>query len=440
MKFIQYSTRKKCMGGFTLLEKIEMVAGRIGNQRHLRALRDGILLAMPLIIIGSFFLILGNLPFDGYSEWLDEIGILPIFNKIVDGSFGIMALIAAFGVANSLADDYEVDGVASGVIAVASFLIVTPHVIAEAGAGIPYQFVGSGGLFVAIIVGLITTEIFRFFVQKNFVIKMPAGVPVAVENSFAALVPGLMVILFWGIVYFVLGLANVENIHLLLTTILGKPLGALGSSLWGTLIIVALNSMFWFVGIHGGNTLNPIMQPIWLQNTDANRIAFQAGQELPFIVTHEFMNNFVWIGGGGATIGLVICLFLFTRSKSNKAMGRLTVAPGFFNINEPALFGLPIVLNFKLLIPFVLAPIVTAVVTYVAMATGMVAKPSGIVVPWTMPPIISGYLATGGKISGAVIQVITVALSILIYYPFVRATDSSLIKAENEEEATNENK
>lgn len=426
------------MGGYKLLEKVEMVAGRIGNQRHLRALRDGILLSMPLIIIGSFFLILGNLPITGYTEWLEGLGLSPIFNKIVDGSFGIMALIATFGVAHSLADDYDVDGISAGVIAIASFLIVTPNVVAEAGSGIPYAFVGSSGLFVAIIVGLITTEIFRFFVQKNFVIKMPAGVPVAVENSFAALVPGLMVILFWGLVYLVLDITQTENIHLLLTNTLGKPLSVLGGSLWGTLIIVALNSIFWFVGIHGGNTINPIMQPIWLQNTDANRIAFQAGTELPHIVTNEFMTSFVWIGGGGATIGLVVCLFLFSRSKSNKAMGRLTVAPGFFNINEPALFGLPIVLNFKLLIPFILAPMVTAVVTYFAMATGIVAKPSGIVVPWTMPPVISGYLATGGKISGALIQVVTVLISIIIYYPFVKAADRGLVKTEAEETTSNE--
>lgn len=244
-----------------------------------------------------------------------------------------------------------------------------------------------------------------------------------------------MVILAWGLVYFILSLTGVDNIHTLLTNTLGKPLGALGSSLWGTLVIVGLNSLFWFVGIHGGNTINPVIQPIWLQNTDANRIAFQAGQEVPHIITNEFMMNFVWMGGGGATIGLVICLWLFSRSKNNKTMGRLTVAPGFFNINEPALFGLPIVLNFKLLIPFILAPIVTAVVTYIAMATGLVAKPVGIVVPWTMPPIISGYLATGGKISGAVIQAITLTLTILVYYPFIRSVDKEQLKIEQQEEA-----
>lgn len=421
-----------------MLEKVEAIAGTIGNQRHLRSLRDGILLSMPLIIIGSIFLILGNLPINGYTDWLADIGLAPIFNKIVNGSFGLMALVAVFGMAHSLAEHYEVDGVSAGIIALSSFIIVTPDTISEAGSGISYTFLGSGGLFVAIVVGLLSAEIFRFFVQKNFTFKMPEGVPVAVEKSFAALLPGLMVILFWGLIYLFLGLAGIENIHTLLTNTLGKPLSALGGSLWGMLVIIALNSIFWFVGIHGANTINPVIQPIWLQNTDANRLAFQAGKELPHIITNEFMFNFVWIGGGGATIGLVICLWLFSKSKNNKAMGKLTVAPGLFNINEPALFGLPIVLNFKLLVPFILAPMATALITYFSMAAGLVAKPIGIVVPWTMPPIISGYLATGGKISGAIIQIITLAVTIAIYYPFVKLSDKSQLQEEKQEESAGE--
>lgn len=416
-----------------MLEKVEIIAGRLGNQRHLRALRDGILLAMPLIIIGSVFLILGNLPFEGYPEFLAEIGILPILNKIVNGSFGLMALISTFGIAYNLAEYYETDGVSAGVIAVSSWIILTPDLVAEAGSGISYGYLGSAGLFVAIVVGLVSAEIYRYFVQKDFTIKMPEGVPVAVEKSFASLLPGLMVILFWGIIYAILTFSGIGDIHAILTTILGKPLGSLGSTLWGTVVITGLNSLFWVVGIHGANTINPIIQPIWLQNTDANRIAFQAGQELPNIITNEFMMNFVWMGGGGATLALVICLFLFTKSKNNKTMGRLSVAPGLFNINEPVLFGLPVVLNFKLLIPFILVPMVNAVITYLGMSMGLVAKPAGIVVPWTMPPIISGYLATGGKISGAIIQAICLLIDIAIYYPFVKIMDRADLREEVKE-------
>lgn len=417
-----------------MLEKIEMIAGEIGNQKHLRALRDGIILGMPLIIIGSFFLILGNLPIPGYVEMLGDWGLTPIINKIVNGSFGIMALVASFGIARSLANTYKVDGTSAGIISLSSFLIVTPNVVSDSGSGVPYQYVGSNGLFVAIIIALISAEIFRFFIQKDFIIKMPEGVPPAVGQSFAALLPGFMVIITWSIVYLLLTLADIGNIHEILTNTLGKPLSAVGSSIWGTLFIILLNSAFWFVGVHGANTINPVILPIWLQNTDANRLAFQAGEALPNIITNEFMMNFVWIGGGGATIGLVIALVLFSRSKKNKAMGKLTIAPGIFNINEPVLFGLPIVLNFKLLIPFILAPLATATITYIGMSTGLVARPAGIVVPWTMPPIISGYLATGGKISGAIVQVITVAVSTLIYFPFIKSADNASLKEEKEEE------
>ena len=418
-----------------MLEKIEAIASRIAAQRHLKALRDGIILGMPLIIIGSVFLILGNLPFTGYTEMLADAGIASWLNKIVNGTFGIMALAAVFGIANSLATDYRVDGISAGIVAIAAFLIVTPDLLAEAGSGVPYAYLGSNGLFVAIVVGLTSAEIFRYCVQKNWTIKMPEGVPPAVSKSFAAIIPGLMAILIWSIIYKILELNGITDIHQLLTDTLGRPLSAVGSSLLGTLFMVALNSFFWFLGLHGANTTNPIIQPIWLQNTDANRLALQAGEELPNIITNEFMMNFVWIGGGGATIGLAICLFLFTKSKQNKAMGTLAIAPSLFNINEPILFGFPVVLNFKLLVPFVVAPMMTAVVTYFSMSSGLVAKPAGIVVPWTMPPIISGYLATGGKISGAVIQVITLALTVALYYPFVRSIDKANLAIEKEEEA-----
>ncbi|WP_027108013.1 PTS cellobiose transporter subunit IIC [Lacticigenium naphthae] len=413
-----------------MLEKVEAWAAKVAGQRHLKALRDGIVLAMPLIIIGSVFLVLGNLPIPGYIELLQELGITAWFGKIVSASFGIMALVAVFGIANSLARDYDVDGISSGIIAISAYILVTPDLIAETGSGVNYTYLGSTGLFVAIVVGLISTEIFTFFIRKNWIIRMPEGVPPAVSQSFAALLPGFMVILFWAVTYILLELLGIENIHDLLTNTLGRPLSFIGSSIWGTLFMVGLNSFFWFLGIHGANTTNPIIQPVWLQNTDANRMAFEAGEELPNIITNEFMLNFVWMGGGGATIGLVIVLFFMSKSKQNKAMGQLSFFPGIFNINEPVLFGLPVVLNFKLLIPFILAPMATALITYYAMLLGLVAKPAGIVVPWTMPPIISGYLATGGKLSGAVIQVITVTVSTIIYYPFVRLTDQEKYKAE----------
>lgn len=417
-----------------MLQKVEEYAGRLGSQRHLVALRNGIVLGMPLIIIGSLFLILGNLPSEAYMNWISEAGIAPYFSKITNGSFGLMGLIAVFGIANSLTRHYGKDGISAGAIALSAFVILTPNIsLPDIGTGINYTYVGSAGLFIAIVVGLLTAEIFSFAVDRNWTIKMPEGVPPAVSRSFSALIPGFLVIVLAGLVYAIMDITGVAdgNIHVLITQTIGRPFNAVGSSLWGSLLMIFLNSFFWFLGIHGNNIIGPIMQPVWLANSDQNRLAFEAGEALmPNIITNEFMNIFVWMGGGGSTLGLAIVLFFFTKSEQSKTLGRLVLPSGIFNINEPLIFGLPIVLNFKLLVPFILAPMAIAVVSYFAMSLGIVAAPVGIVVPWTMPAIIAGYLATGGAISGALLQAVTLVMSIAIYYPFVRSVDKDNLTRE----------
>lgn len=174
------------------------------------------------------------------------------------------------------------------------------------------------------------------------------------------------------------------------------------------------------------------MAPIWYGAMDANRIAFQAGEELPKIFTQQFFDIWVNIGGSGATLALVVTMFLRARSKQMKQLGKLAVGPAIFNINEPIIFGMPIVMNPMLLLPFIITPLVTVTLTYIGMSTGLVAKPAGIAVPWTMPPIFSGYLATGGKVSGAVMQAINIVVSFVVYYPFFRMWDKQKLKEEND--------
>lgn len=424
-----------------MFEKVEEYAGRLGNQRHLIALRNGIVLGMPLIIIGSLFLILGNLPSETYMDWISDVGIAPYFSKITNGSFGLMGLVAVFGIANSLARHYGKDGVSAGAIALSAFVIVTPDfVVPDVGSGIDYTYVGSAGLFIAIVIGLLTAEIFSFAVDRNWTIKMPDGVPPAVSRSFSALIPGFLVILLAGLIYAIMDITGLAdgNIHVFITQTIGRPFTAVGSSLWGSLLMIFLNSFFWFLGIHGNNIIGPIMQPVWLANSDQNRLAFEASETVPNIITNEFMNIFVWMGGGGSTLGLAIVLFFFTKSEQSKTLGRLVLPSGLFNINEPLIFGLPVVLNFKLLVPFILAPMAIAIVSYLAMSLGIVASPVGIVVPWTMPAVIAGYFATGGAISGALLQAVTLVMSIAIYYPFVRSLDKDNLAREEEERAAAE--
>ena len=423
-----------------LEEKMLPIAGKLGNNKVLIAIRDGITLSMPLIIIGSLFLVIASLPIEAWTNWLTAVGIDTYLWKGVDSSFGLMGLVASFGVAYSYARQHKVDGVSAGIIALSSFIVVTPFVTGEAGAGIPVGYMGSKGLFVAMVLGVISSLIFKWFIQHNIQIKLPEAVPPAVARSFSALIPGAAIITLWLVVFAIVDRLGIGNIHDILAKVLGGPLGLLGNNIFGTLIAILLNSLFWFVGIHGGNVVNSIMNPIWLMNSDANRILFQADKaaELPHIITAQFMDNYVYMGGGGATIGLVIVIAIIARrrkaSKITKTMAPLTLTPGLFNINEPAMFGIPIVMNVSLLIPFILAPMANAIISYAAMATGLVAKTTGIAVSWTMPPIISGFLTTGGHISGALLQIVCIVVDVIIYWLFYKAVEKQNLILESEEE------
>jgi len=427
-----------------LESKVMPIAGKMAGQRHLQALRDGIVLTMPLIIIGSVFLILSNLPIPGYNDFMAGIFGKEWATKMaypVGATFDIMALLACFGIAYRLAEKYGVDALSAGAISLAAFLLATPYKVSflPSGAkeailvdgGIPTALMGSKGLFVAMIVAILSTEIYRWFIQKDIIIKMPDGVPPAVGKSFAALIPGFTVIAFIWILRLLVEQTHFGSLHNIVGELLGKPLGVLGGSLGGTLVAELVIMLMWSCGLHGANIVGGIMAPIWYGAMDENRIAFANHEALPNIFTQQFFDIWINIGGSGATLALVVAMILKARSQQMKQLGKLGIGPALFNINEPIIFGLPMVMNPMMLIPFIITPLVTVVATYIAMSTGLVAKPAGIAVPWTMPPIISGYLATGGKLSGAVMQAINIGISVCIYYPFFRMWDKQKFTEEN---------
>ncbi|WP_379141297.1 PTS cellobiose transporter subunit IIC [Paenibacillus sp. sgz500992] len=417
-------------------DKVAPFAGRIGQVKQLVAIRDGISYIMPLIIIGSIALILNSLPIEAnwYLNLMNESGWGARLGMIVDGTFGLIGVLAAFTIAYSLANQYSLDGMSVGILSLSSYLLSTPNILsADNAAGIPLSLMGSKGLFVAIIIGIISTEIFRFVISKNLVIKLPDGVPPAVGRSFTALIPGFFIIVFFAVVSWILSASGIGSLHDLVQTVLGKPLGLLGGTIFGAIIYDLLISLFWLTGIHGGNIMGGIMNPIWMQKMDENRLALQAGQELPNIFTQPFFDIFVHMGGAGTIFALAICLILFSKSNQNKSMGRLSIMPSAFNIGEPIMFGVPVVLNPIMFIPFILAPIAMVITTYFAMVTGLVPKTNGVSVPWTMPPLISGYLATS-SIRGSILQIVNLAVSVLIYYPFFRTMDKQFVREESKGE------
>ncbi|MEH7402605.1 MULTISPECIES: PTS cellobiose transporter subunit IIC [Bacillaceae] len=423
-------------------KKFLPIASKIGNQRHLLALRDGIMFAMPLMIIGSFFIIVAWLEADWYQNFMAKVfgENWNAFGDIVyNGSMGIIALVAVFGVAYSLASSYKVDkknidGVPAGVLALASYLIVNIMSTFKDGketvsAWSPDLF-GAQYLFVGLIIAIITAEIYRYFLQKKIIITLPDTVPPTVSRSFTALIPGFVIILFFLLVRYGFSHTGWGDFATFVHKVVTQPFTILGSTYVGTLVACLMEHLLWSFGIHGSSIITSVMEPIWITNADANLEALKAGKTLPHIITYTFYENGIWMGGSGATLPVAIYMAFLAKSKLLKKVGRLAIGPSIFNVNEPIMFGVPIVLNPFLMIPYILAPVAVLTVTYFGTAMGIFPHTTGTIIPWTTPYFISGYLMTGGKIMGVVMQLVAFAVASIIWFPFIRIWDKKNLEME----------
>lgn len=404
----------------------------LANQRHLRAIRDGIVATLPLIIVGSFFLIAGNPPLP--ADWGISKFLVANAPKIVlpfRMSMSIMTLYATFGIGYSLAESYELDGLSGGILATLAFLLTfTPvNVPKDLDAGVS-GFVlamgnlGGSGMFVGIITSLLAVEIFRLSDKSGIKISMPEQVPSSVARSFEALVPTVVIMLFFGGLTYWVGF----NWHTVISNFMA-PLVQATDTLPSVLLLAFLNSFFWVFGIHGSSIVGNLARPIWQVLLDANAGAVVAGKALPHIGAEPFFQWFVYIGGSGSTIGLAICMVLFSKSVYSKSLGKAVITPSLFNINEPVIFGAPIVLNPILMIPFLLAPMVLAAIAWFATSLGFVNRVS-IIAPWTLPGPIGAYLATGGDFRAALLNIVLILVSVVIFYPFFKSYDKKLLEDE----------
>lgn len=395
------------------------IAAKIGSQRHLVAIRDGFVAIMPLILIGSIAVLFNNLPIPGWADFMKNIfgdKWNSLGGTIWNGTFAVMSLLVAFTTSYNLAKSYEKDGLTAATVTFASLLML--YASSAKDWAIPYAYLGAQGLFVALFVALVSTEIFcKLMGNKKLVIKMPDGVPPAVSRSFAALLPSLITAVIFGAFALILSDIGVPDLHDWVFKLIQKPLVGLASSLPAALLVVFLVHLLWFFGLHGTNILLPITSALFLPLMEANVKAFQAGQAAHNIITSSFFDTFVYMGGAGTSLGLLIAIFLIGKREENKAKARIGIAPAAFNINEPVLFGMPLVLNPIYVIPFICVPLILTLTSYAAIAIGLVPKTIAIV-HWTMPPIISGFLATG-SVMGILLQLINLAISIICYIPFV---------------------
>ena len=428
-----------------LEEKLMPVASNLSEQRHLKSIRDGIISTIPLTIIGGISLILAFPPVDpsrteatnifkkfllGWHSWANNNmdAILTPFNM----TMAIMSLFAAMAIAYSLAKEYQkqvqINPLSSAIISGIVFLLISAPAV---DGTIPMAYLDAKGLFTAMIIGLVTVEVTKVLLKRGVTIKMPEGVPPAVSTSFSALIPMIVnVIVFYTINLILISVAG-SNIPETIMKGLTPALNA-ADSIWFVLVMIIITHLLWFVGVHGAAIIGTITGPFFTQNIMANAASKVAGQPMEFVWTEPLWALIVTLGGSGATLALAV-LMLRSKSSQLKTVGRVGILPGLFNINEPILFGTPLILNPMMLIPLVLAPSVNGIIGYFAIKSGLVGK-AYVAVPWTTPAFIGLPLATVDW-KAFVLVVLVFFIDMAIYYPFFKPYEKILLEEEKASEA-----
>ncbi len=426
------------------MDKFTEVGMKIAAQRHLSAIKDGLLSTLPVTLAGSVFLMFRFLPIPNWNGILESIfgaNYSAILSYPVAASFDLVGLIALIAISYRLAESYEVNPVAAAVSALCGYFSLAPNFIMYNVAGLEeavrvsgawgVSYTSSQSLFVVLLVSIGATEIYRAIIQRGITIKLPDMVPPNISGQFAAIIPTFVILVIMWVLRIVVEMTHFGTVHNLINTTIQTPLLKLGGSFFGFSVIIFIKDLLWTVGIHGPNIMNPIMNPIEFFFRDANRLAFEAGEALPYIFNSPFRAILLQLGGSGNTFMFTVMCAFIAKSQQLKQIGKLALGPALFNINEPIIFGVPVVLNPIMMIPFLLAPFTSLLISYIGMSTGLVARLPGIDIPWTTPPLISGFLASGGKISVVLLQVVILAVTALIYYPFFKIMDKKALDEEN---------
>ena len=426
------------------------IAAKLNSQRHICAVRDSFILSFPLTMAGSLMVLL-NFVFlspDGFVAKLLKLeSIIPnfaeyqnIFSPVLRGSADILAIFIVFLVARNLAKTLKADDLLTGLTAVSVYFIIYPDYVGVDNVNhLTTKFLGSQGLFVAIIVGLVVGELMSVLSKsEKLEIKMPEQVPPAVARSFKVLIPIILITLSFSIVNFLIKQVSPGGLHEWVYTVIQAPLTQLGQNVGSVIVLALLCQVLWAMGIHGPNTIAAVRDTMFAEAQNANMLyVAQHGTAwgAPFPVTYSgLFDGFAAYGGSGATLGLIIAILLFSKAKEHKSIAKLSLAPGIFNINEMVIFGLPIVLNPIYIIPFVLAPIVNILIGYGATCVFKIMPPIAYGVPWTTPGPLVPFLGTGGNLVGLLMGIVCLAVSVLVYAPFVIAASKAAQMNDSEKE------
>lgn len=423
------------------MDKLQEVLGKVSiklsGNIYINAIKDGMLAYMPFAFIASIFLIIAFFPIPAFTDLVSSItgleaavwqGKLALVN---DASLGIGGLLVLLSISRSLADKLEINGMQVTMTSVVAFMLLVPFGTGEGFKFIDVTYLGAQTIFLSIIISIISAKVYKFISDKGFKIKMPDAVPPAVAAPFESIIPSLVVITIFWILRLVIDGFNGGSALAVFNMVLGIPLQAVGGSLPGVIVVKVFSQLLWFFGIHGDSIVNGVMTPIFQVLQDANKTISMSGGVPTNIINQSFWDSFASIG----IVGSIVAIILIAKSKRYKEMKKIAGVPYIFNVGEPTLFGIPLMMNVIYFIPFILCNVASIVISYVAFATGLVPICTGLAqVPWTTPIIISGYLTTG-SIMGSVLQIVCLVVVVLIWLPFVKIADKQLIEEETATEA-----
>lgn len=446
-------------------EKFMEISGKIGSQRHLIAIRDSFISMMPITMAGTVAVLLNvflrDIPTNmGWTSFVEAMQpIININGYVYFGTIGIMALVFAFTFGYNLSLMYKVNPLAGGLISFASFISTIPQSItistalngadksllsaleglglkivttngaaaletSEWGA-IALKYGGATGLFTAMLIGFLATWVYASLVKRNVAIKLPDSVPPAVNKAFAAIIPGTAAVYASSIIAYLAFALTGQSLGDLVSTYIQLPLLGLSQGLGSVVLLTFLVQLFWFFGLHGHNVLAPIMDGIYGVALNENAAAYTATQSaanLPWLWTRGSFDAYAQMGGSGVTLALIIAIFIFSKREEHKMVAKLSAPMGVFNINEPIIFGVPMVLNPLFVIPWLIVPPICAAIAYLATAAGLI-PPVFAPVPWITPPGLYAYLATGGNVMAALVSLFNLLIAFLIWTPFVIAAN-----------------
>lgn len=417
----------------SFLDKFAEISGKIGSEVHLRSLRDAFATIMPLYILAGIAVLINNVVFPLFLTDQALTNAQYWGNALTLGTLNISAILLAGVVGYCHAHNMRYDrDIACVVVAIASFFVTMPQSVEVAIDDVTGMVsgvfstanTGTNGLFAAIIIGLLATTLFiRLSNIDRLKIDLGEGVPPAVAGSFNVMIPMLLTLATFGLLSAILFVGFSTDLSTIIKQFVQAPLQALNSNIWGVVIIYTFANLLFCLGIHQSAISGVLAEPMLTILITDNMAAYAAGGFAAIQPDHymnmQIVNTFGLIGGSGCTLCLLIATFLFSKNKTSKTIASLALGPGIFNINEPVIYGYPIVYNLPLMIPFVLVPDLFMIITYFATTAGLI-NPCVVMVPWTTPVFMSGFLATAGDFRAVILQVILVVLGVIIYLPFMK--------------------